>query len=493
MNDNDVVNLSSRLAACVVPWRGKPGDDLEVFIARRAENLSFLAGFGVFPGGQVDPVDHRVSVRQAPEPAHFCSAALRELFEETGILKGVDARPPFHERASLRRALGTSSDAWEDFLARHGGLVATDLTPMGRWITPPFVPVSYDAQYFALELSSGERPEIWPGEFSDGAWYRPAVALAAHESGALFLAYPVRETLKLLQTSATVTEAARNAHARAPHEGGEMARGIHMFPVRTYTLPPATHTNTYLLGCERLVIVDPASPIDDEQQRLLRYIRQLQASGAQPVEIWLTHQHGDHVGGVEHLRRTLNLPVAAHRLTQQALGDALTVDRFIADGEVTHLPNGDRPAPWQALLTPGHAAGHLCFYEQERGHLLSGDNVVGLGTVVVAPPEGDMSQYLASLRHMADRPLGMLFPSHGPPIATARQKIESYIHHRCQREATILATLSQPLTPAEVVARVYNAIPPANLPLAQLIVQAHLKKLLDENRVTLHDGRYVHP
>ena len=96
----------------------------------------------------------------------------------------------------------------------------------------------------------------------------------------------------------------------------------------------------------------------------------------------------------------------------------------------------------RALWTPGHAQGHLSFYEERTGTLLTGDCVVGFGTVVIAPPEGNMVDYLASLRRYLSLPrLTALMPGHGPVIANARERIEEYLAHRVEREAQIVTIL----------------------------------------------------
>ncbi|GAG10506.1 unnamed protein product [marine sediment metagenome] len=257
--------------------------------------------------------------------------------------------------------------------------------------------------------------------------------------------------------------------------------------MKSFTLPPATHTNAFLLGSRELLLIDPGSPIQQEQDKLLAYLQQ---SGSRVHEIWLTHQHPDHVDGVERLRGELGVPVAAHRLTADACEFA--VDRFIEDGEETTLNLGDGVrAHWVALHTPGHAAGHLCFFERERKFLLTGDNVVSLSTVFIAPPEGNMIQYLQSLERLAELDASFLFPGHGPPVATPTKKIREYIDHRLAREAAILAAIDQPLEPIEIVRAVYASEPEAVYPLAELNVRAHLEKLVAEGSAREENGRFL--
>ena len=486
--------MDSQRAACVILTRFAPPDGaLQVFLVRRSEKLVFLGGFHAFPGGRVDPADSLVAVAQTPADcaSDFCSAALRELFEECGVLVAPSAtKLDTAARRSMRQTLLADPTAWPRLLAERGlSLDASQMIPMGRWHTPPFLAAAFDAQYFAVPWSGDTLPEIWPGELTDGLWLSPTAALQAHELGRLFISYPVLETLRTL-VGATCTADIRQAgqamtHVVAQHvRGGELLHGVHALPVRTPTIPPATHTNCYILGGRELVIVDPGTPYADEQQTLHDYIDQMVSQGARVREVWLTHHHHDHVGAADYLRQHYKVPLAAHADAAAQLAPALQLDRLLRDNEEVHLDDGAAGATWQALLTPGHARGHLCFYEKSRGHLLSGDTILGMGTTLVAPsPDGSMGDYMTSLQRLLNLRLGMILPGHGPPVAAAKDKIMEYIQHRQGREAAIVSTLRQaggPLDAAEIVRRVYVDVAPAAYVLAELNVRSHLEKLTAE-------------
>lgn len=505
----DQLHLHAKSAAAVKDRSAfTPGVDFEVYLARRASHLGFMGGFHVFPGGTVDhTVDHLTPIQGACVQPLGCAAAVRELFEETGVLSlqhrdGTPVSIPQDERAALRHALLKDPQEWLALIKAHDAVIDSTLyVPLGAWQTPAFFPVRFDATYFGLWLPHGEAPDIWPGELDEGAWFTPEEAIAQHSRGELFIAYPVLETLRLLvMTHGQIAEASRHAVARGPDAhrfvGGEMVSGVHMVPLRTPTLPPATHTNCYVLGHQELVIVDPATPYEEEQARLLEYLAHLQAQGRVLKEIWLTHQHIDHIGAVEWLRQTLNIPVAAHPLTARELQGRIAIDRLIHDGDVASLGcNAGPAAQWIALHTPGHAYGHLCFFEQRLGILLSGDNVVGIGTVLIAPPEGDMIAYMASLQRMNALPIRMMFPAHGPPMAAAHEKIAMYIAHRTMREESIVSALAgtrDALTARQIVALVYDGLDTKLYPLAELNVRAHLQKLVNEGRINEQsDGQHA--
>jgi glyoxylase-like metal-dependent hydrolase (beta-lactamase superfamily II) len=182
-------------------------------------------------------------------------------------------------------------------------------------------------------------------------------------------------------------------------------------------------------------------------------------------------------------------------LTAEAISGEVRVDRLIEDGEVIELSEAKTGLTWRlrAMWTPGHARGHLSFYEERTGTLLTGDCVVGFGTVVIAPPEGNMNDYLASLRRFLELPrLTALMPGHGTVIADARGKINDYIAHRHEREAQIISAMQTGArTAQQIVKSVYTDVPEAMHQLAEMSVLAHLEKLEGEGRVERRSGGFA--
>lgn len=413
-----------KLAAAVVLTRKNP--HLEVFWVRRSLQLAFQSGFHAFPGGQLDP----------NEDDRVCAA--RELLEEVGVQ--IDP---------------------------------ASLVDIGRWITPAFAPRRFDTRFFMAACPPGEEPRVMTGEHDLGEWIRPADALAKWSEGRILAANPVTHTLRCLAEDRPLPW----THEESPTEI-EMRAGIVLVPVRTPTLPPATHTNCYVVGGDEVIVIDPASPYEEEQALLDRALEKKKIR-----EIWLTHLHRDHVSGANHLRQKRGVKIAAHPITKTDLEGFIEVDRTFKENERLELAG--KPG-WilRVIHTPGHARGHVCIFEEKNGSLITGDLMAGLGTVVIDPPEGHMATYLDSLRKVLALDVTALFPAHGPVMANAKERIQGYIDHRLTRERNILkAWEGGARSPAEIVEEVYTDVAPEMWSLAERSITAHLEKLREEKRI----------
>lgn len=479
-------------------------EDPKVFWVKRARTLSFMASYHAFPGGQRDAADADVPIRNTQDlpDAVMRVAAIREIFEETGVLiaHGVEHLTT-ERRAELRKEFSEDRISFNDLLSREGlTLDASLLTEAPRWVTPPQMPRRYDTRFFSAWLPEGQETDVIPGELESGEWLRPKDALQKWIDGECVIVTPITSALQALAEGAHdfaerlhgVSQADRNHWESRV----EMYYGIYLCALRTPTIPPATHTNCFIVGGDELIVIDPGSPYAEEQARLDAVLDRFLAQGRKLREIVITHLHPDHIGGVMHLAEKYNLPVAAHRLTAEAIGTQVggevRIDRLIEDGEVIELNEAKTGLAWRlrAMWTPGHARGHLSFYEERTGTLVTGDCVVGFGTVVIAPPEGNMKDYFDSLRQYLELPrLTALMPGHGPVIADARAKIEEYIAHRLAREEMIVTALAGGAgTASQIVKVVYTDVPEAMHQLAELSVLAHLEKLEAEGRAVRQNG-----
>jgi glyoxylase-like metal-dependent hydrolase (beta-lactamase superfamily II) len=269
----------------------------------------------------------------------------------------------------------------------------------------------------------------------------------------------------------------------------ELSRSLSLFPARTPTLLPATHTNSYALGGRDVILIEPATPYADEQRAWIEWARALESQGRKLVAVVATHHHEDHVGGLDVLAAELDVPVWAHDATVGRLAAATQarVTRRIADGDVIVL-EGPRDESWRVLHTPGHAPGHVCLFEERTRTVVVGDMVASVGTILIAPGDGDMQVYLEQLDRLAQLDASVALPAHGEPIDEPTMLFRKYIAHRLAREAKVLdAVRNAGPAGAEAAALVPDAYAdtPVHLwPIAKLSLEMHLEKLEREGRIT---------
>jgi glyoxylase-like metal-dependent hydrolase (beta-lactamase superfamily II) len=254
---------------------------------------------------------------------------------------------------------------------------------------------------------------------------------------------------------------------------------VDVLPLRSPTLPPATHTNCWRLGGPEGIHVDPAPPWPEERADLV---------GARPQAVLLTHHHQDHIGAAEFLREQSGAPIWAHPRTAERLPFA--VDRLLDEGEVLEDAAGRR---WTCLLTPGHAPGHLCLLDEDGQSLVAGDMVAGVGTIVLDPDDGGLADYLSSLERLLALGPRRLLPAHGPIIEPAEALLRQYIAHRHMRTEMVRAAIAGqgPCRPEELVPRIYGELPELIAFVAARQVRCHLIWLAERGELAdLGDGRW---
>jgi len=541
-----------RPAATIVVVRdGAAG--IEVLLSRRAERGDHNSGAWVFPGGIVDAgdraahaccsgVDDAAASARLGLPAHgldYYVAAVRECFEESGLLFATDAsgmlvrldddagaalgawRGPLHRN---ERALG-------DLCREYGLTLALDrLVYLSHWLTPLARPKRFDTRFFIAAAPESQTAAFDGTEMVEQLWLRPAEALA--RAAELKLMTPTQKTLELVGRYDKVD--ALLAWARAPREvalvmphvgtGQQGMRPVlpdepafaelgridpagHGFacydiqvgtPVRLSprlirvtagngSLMTGPGTNTYLIGggaTNEWAVIDPG-PLDDD------HVEAILAAAPGPIRwIFATHTHSDHSPASVPLKARTGAVVHGRVPDHQEWQDAsFAPDVHLTGGERFELP-GD--STLHAIHTPGHASNHICYRLEEERLLFTGDHVMQLSTVVINPPDGDMAAYVASLRALAELELDWLAPGHGFLMDRPKRAMEGIVAHRLRREAKLVAAM-QALGPSDekaLLARVYDDVRPQLHAMALRSLRAHLYKLHADGAATEREGRW---
>lgn len=469
-----------KAAACIlVRGQGEP----EVLLVRRNPSLRFMGGHHVFPGGRICPADgtrHVPGARDA-EHAAVVEAAVREIFEETGLLCVRGRLPDAGVLRTARSSLLAGEIEFGEILDKHSLTIeAADFEAAGVWVTPAFSTIRFATQYLLHHVRSDQREELMDGEIVGLDWLRPSEARRLWHRGKLRLSTPVAYTLQLL-AGTSVPDAVRmlaRGTERAPgeHNRFEIRRGVTLVPLMSKTLSSATHTNCLIVGERRLYVIDPGSDDPAELKHLATQLDHLSELGAEVEAVLLSHSHSDHTAGVDFVRERYKVPVMAHEATNEQV--AFRVDRLIADGEVLVSP-GDPDWRLRAVHTPGHDPGHLCFLEESTGALLAGDMTANPGTIVVSRNyRGDMAAFMDSLQRLLEIDCKLIIPSHGMPLGDPRRHLREHLEHRLWREQKIRSAYeSGARTFDELLAHAYDDAPVEVLPLARHSLDAHLAKL----------------
>lgn len=253
-----------------------------------------------------------------------------------------------------------------------------------------------------------------------------------------------------------------------------------------------TGTCTYIVGSSSVVVIDPGPADASHHDALLQAL-----TGCKVEGILITHTHRDHSPGARALKAVTGAPVFGPPVALPARVAGLTVravdaahdpdyapDRVLAEGDRLSVDGLDL----EVLETPGHASHHLAFSLEQEQALFSGDHVMAWSTTVVAPPDGSMHIYLASLERLLGRPETVYWPGHGGPVRNPQRFVRALLHHRRQREHAILARLKAgDRTVPALVQALYHGLAPALRGAAALSVLAHLEAL-EERRLVRSDG-----
>ncbi|MFL1456669.1 MBL fold metallo-hydrolase [Marinobacter sp. GN3S48] len=526
--------MDIRPAATLVLTRDT-SEGLQVLLLQRTWDAVFMPGYFVFPGGAVDeqeplgrehalgPADSEISQTMSVDEggADYMLAAVRECFEEAGILVAMDADGATiggdHPVHGERQALFSGKRSLAQLCAQHGLAIPLDrLAYLGHWITPPGPPRRFDTRFFVTVAPKGQVASHDGVETIDHVWISPAMALEEHRNGERLLGLPTIRTLRVLSSFDNADAVMRYAHANPPEpypdqpwpalkkgkpvmlepgspaydeaakldpegEGStraeivpgepvEIAAGVIRLTAPNPGMMTGPGTNTYLFGHERFTVLDPGPDDETHIERIL------ELTGGVIDQVVVTHTHQDHSPATAALKartgcRVFGLPAPAGASQDQT---------FAPDDEPEH---GDLIVTdagiLKAIHTPGHASNHICYLLLDQELLFSGDHIMQGSTVVINPPDGDMKAYLEALYDLLAEPVRYIAPAHGFLMGQPEAVIDYLITHRLAREHKVAKALKQlaPVTLKDLTATAYDDVPQAIHGVAARSALAHLLKL----------------
>ena len=243
-------------------------------------------------------------------------------------------------------------------------------------------------------------------------------------------------------------------------------------------------TNTYLIGKEDLTLVDPGPNISEHIDEIIS-----QANG-KIKRILVTHTHTDHSPAALPLSKILDVPMYGRLVDGESswedesfIPDIVLNDKDVLETEEYTL---------EVIHTPGHASNHLCYLIKDIKCLLTGDHIMDGSTVVIGPPDGNMTSYINSLEKLSNYDIDCFAPGHGNYMYEPDKTIESIIRHRLTREGKVLRKLEEAglSNLDELTKLVYDDVSEQLHPIARFSLEAHLLKLVDENKVKRYKDQF---
>lgn len=425
----------------------------QILMLQRQPQLPSFAGYWAFPGGKLEPAD------AAGHTALVCAGV------DTAALVGL-AR-------EVREELGVDLDA----LASAGQVGAVHL--LGEATTPPIVLLRFRTRFLRIDLLQKPVMALDTREHAVAVWASPADWLSRYEQGQLLLAPPTRDALTTLadDPASTCIVDLDSDSALDQCRIIEPLRGLRMIPVRSNTLPPATHTNAFLIGDSYQVLVDP-SPADREE--LARLYKLIDRVGCD--EVLLTHHHPDHCQFANEIAARYDVPLALSDTTRRFIqakqpgyfGELLL--RTYVEGDVVTRWLGQ---PVRVVPVPGHDEGQLALMPDNKAWFIVGDLIQGIGTVVIAKPEGNMARYFATLQKVIALDPAVIIPSHGMAMGST-YRLQETLKHRQLRESAVLALHREGKSGDEMLPLLYQGVDARLWPYARMNIESHLDKLRDE-------------
>lgn len=408
----------------------------KVFIIKRQNYLPAFPGYTSFPGGKVD----------AGETIEVALA--REINEELGV--NLDE------------------------------LTVNKVTYLGIATTPPFNPYRFETHFYRYDLPDEANFILDEGEAEFGEWVECAELLARYERAEIMAVPPTIALIRALAKGEANKELELDLVYDPESEVPmiESIGGVRQLLPLSHTFPPANRTNSFILGDDERILVDP-SPKDEAE--LAKFLKVAERVGFH--KLFLTHHHPDHHEFAPAIARVRGMTIMMSSDSHQRIL-AKWGPNYFQGCRIQYVNEGDVICKSQgvdvvAFNVPGHDEGQIALAPKTFNWVLVSDLIQTVGTVVVGGPEGDMRKYFASLERVIAKKPRFVIPSHGIAVG-GTHKLEVTLKHRKEREAAIRELLDQGKNLEEIVSVIYAELDPKLLKYARQTVESHIAKIKSE-------------
>ena len=475
------------------------GEDMEILLCHRVSEVPSFPDFWAFPGGGISRVDRKVAESNPSwfserEDREWLIALLREMLEEVGV--APDGNGEFvNVEVEIIDRVNEDKSEWSK-LVFENKLSIDNFNPslITQRTTPPVAPIRHRNRFYHVATGDNSIEPKFPSgrtEFDEFQWWKPNELLDA------WLSHEVKLPPPQVTLIRGIVELGFSELAKNPPSGYhriEYANGVELVPIPTDTLPPATHTDCYVLGHPggSRILVDPAARSIEALEILRNKVAEIEESGSKIIATVFTHKHPDHIGDLGKISKIYRAPIFA---SEETLSDFPTNTpwfrrRTLSEGDIIKIDD----EKWSVIETHGHCPGHICLVG-EAG-IVSGDNAVLFGTILVPSSDGNMNEYLAGLERLRDLDPSLLFPGHGPMVANPRRLLTRYLNHRKKRHLRVLNAVKVMEdygggTLESITREAYADTPDAHPNLAMDQTYSHLLALEESGNIRQGDGIWI--
>lgn len=403
-----------------------------IVMSKRRYDLKAFPGYDAFVGGRVEQSD-----------ADTVAAAFREINEELGIDLNQE------------------------------GLVES-ITSLGVFNTPPGFTRRFQNETLWIKLTSKPEITVDTNELISANWFELSEIISNFRAGDLLVVPAVKIIFETLAKDEDPKVAIDNLALKLKEDFYpiDFVDELYTICVPSNTIPPAEHTNCFHIGD---IIVDP-SPKDEEiRDKLINYLKSLEIS-----KIMLTHHHPDHRQFASDIARALNLPMLMSEFSYKEIVKEVS-EQYFENVELEVIYDQSVLTKWKgenvkAVHVPGHDEGQMALMPDSKKWMIVGDLIQGIGTVVIAEPEGDMAKYFTSLERCIELDPNVIIPSHGEALGSTYY-LGVTLEHRKLREEQVMKANSEGKSLEEMLEMIYPELDKRLKPLAMENIKSHLKKL----------------